>query len=816
MEFAPDGRLFVLEKGGAVRVVRNGALLSAPFVTVPALSDNEHGLLGIAFDPNFNANRYVYLYYTRPTSPPTNGVSRFTANGDTAVPGSELSILSQDYSGGSVHNGGAIHFGLDGKLYVAVGASNPNDSQDLGRHMGKILRINTDGTVPPDNPFVSTPGARPEIWAYGFRNPYTFAVDSATGVIYVNDVGEANWEEIDLLTKGGNYGWPVCEGPRNTGVGSCSSSSLSYPVYAYPHNGSSMSITGGAFYRATQFPSTYRGSYFFGDYAAGFIKGLNANNALFDFSNLSSPGAAPGTVDLKVGPDGALYYASIYTGTIVRISYYGAASNSPPVAAISANPTAGQSPLTVTFSGSATDADGDALSYSWSFGDGVTDAGATVTHTYYSVGQYTAALTVDDGQGGSDAKTTLIVVGSAPTPQIVTPSAGLTYQGGDTIAYSGVATDLKDGDLPDSAFSWTIVFHHDTHTHPFLGPIVGTKAGSFQIPSSGEVSANTWYRIHLVVTDSDGLKSEATRDVVPVTASFTLNTNVPGLVVTLDGQPFPTPFTTRGVVNFARAISAPSPQTVNGDTYVFSSWSDGGAATHTIRIPRQSTNYVATYVPASALPGGNDPDLAAAYSFDQGSGSTLSDDSGNGRTGAITNGAWSAGKYGQALSLDGTAFANIGDFSSVAVPYTIEFWFSMSSLPTGGFYKLFGQGGCCALMPSILLGDRLLLQTGPTRFVYGSTTFTAASLNQWHHAAFVIDSLSSLANWKVYIDGANVTGRMGFDIGPSSAFGNATTIGGNDLYTSFKNFKGLIDELRIYRTARSQAQIQADMVTPIK
>ena len=167
MDFAPDGRLFVCLQSGQLRVIKNGALLATPFVSLSVDSNGERGLLGVAFDPNFASNNFVYVYYTVPGTPPHNRVSRFTANGDVAAANSELAILDLDkLSSATNHNGGAIHFGPDGKLYVAVGENaTPSNAQTLSNRHGKVLRINSDGSIPPDNPFFNTAtGANRSIW----------------------------------------------------------------------------------------------------------------------------------------------------------------------------------------------------------------------------------------------------------------------------------------------------------------------------------------------------------------------------------------------------------------------------------------------------------------------------------------------------------------------------------------------------------------------------------------------------------------------------------------------------------------------------
>ncbi len=322
MAFAPDGRLFVCQQTGSLRVFKNGALLAAPFLTLAVNSSGERGLLGLAFDPNFAANQFVYVYYTTASAPLHNRVSRFTASGDVALPGSETSLLELDnLSAATNHNGGALHFGPDGKLYIAVGENaTSSNSQSLGNLLGKMLRINADGTIPPDNPFLAqTTGRNQAIWALGLRNPFTFGFQPGTGRLFINDVGQNTWEEINAGAAGANYGWPTCEG-------TCGVAGFANPLYQYLNDASTCAIAGGAFYNpaAPMFPAEYAGKYFFADYCAGFIRQLDpANNGVTGFATgLSSP------VDLQVGPDGALYYLQRGNGGQVwRVAYL---ANPPP------------------------------------------------------------------------------------------------------------------------------------------------------------------------------------------------------------------------------------------------------------------------------------------------------------------------------------------------------------------------------------------------------------------------------------------------------------------------------------------------------
>ena len=226
---APDGRVFVCEQGGRLRVVKNGTLLATPFMTLTVDSAGERGLLGVAFDPAFATNHYVYVYYTATAPAKHNRLSRFTANGDVAVAGSQLILLElNNLSSATNHNGGALHFGKDGKLYVAVGENaTPSNAQTKTNLLGKLLRLNPNGTIPTDNPFYSTAsGVNRAIWALGLRNPFTFAVQPGTGRIFINDVGQGTFEEVNEGVKGVNYGWPTTEGPT-------SNVDFEGPVYSY-------------------------------------------------------------------------------------------------------------------------------------------------------------------------------------------------------------------------------------------------------------------------------------------------------------------------------------------------------------------------------------------------------------------------------------------------------------------------------------------------------------------------------------------------------------------------------------------------------
>jgi glucose/arabinose dehydrogenase len=318
MAFAADGRLFVCEQGGTLRVIKNGVLLSTPFVSLTVSSVGERGLLGVAFDPGFESNRFVYLYYTATTPNVHNRVSRFTATGDVAQAGSETILMDLEPLGATNHNGGAIHFGIDGKLYIAVGENAVgSNAQTLANRLGKILRINADGSIPADNPFYNqASGVNRSIWALGLRNPFTFAVQPLSGTLHINDVGQNTWEEINLGVAGANYGWPATEGPT-------SNPAYRGPLYAYTQESSSgCAIAGGAFHSmlTVRFPLQYWGAYFFADLCGGWIRARHSNGDVSEFaSGISQP------VDLAFASDDSLYYLArgggSTTGVVYRISY---------------------------------------------------------------------------------------------------------------------------------------------------------------------------------------------------------------------------------------------------------------------------------------------------------------------------------------------------------------------------------------------------------------------------------------------------------------------------------------------------------------
>jgi putative heme-binding domain-containing protein len=329
LEVAPDGRVFVCEQTGALRVIKEGKLLPAPFVKLPVDATWERGLIGVTVAPDFPKAPHVFVCYVAARPYPHHVVSRFTAAGDVAAPGSEKILLEGDDQtklGGDVpagHQGGALHFGKDGRLYIAIGdqtAGKP--AQELNSLLGRLLRINPDGSIPADNPFASkAAGKYRATWALGLRNPFTFAVQPETGRLFINDVG-GQAEEVNEGVAGANYGWPTVDhgptaDPRFRG-----------PIHHYP----TACVIGGAFApRNSSWPKEYRGRYFFGDFNHGWIKTLDPARpaeARPFATGLRRP------VDLRFTPDGGLYvllrdawvidpFFKRATGALLRVRYAG-------------------------------------------------------------------------------------------------------------------------------------------------------------------------------------------------------------------------------------------------------------------------------------------------------------------------------------------------------------------------------------------------------------------------------------------------------------------------------------------------------------
>jgi glucose/arabinose dehydrogenase len=533
MEIAPDGRIFVCEQDGRLRVITpDGQLLAQPFLTLNVDNQMERGLLGVAFDPKFAQNGYVYVYYTVPQGKKThNRVSRFTADGNMVVPGSEKVLIDIQPPSRKVplqiHNGGAMHFGKDGKLYIAVGDhfQPMGDAQSLNTLHGKILRINPNGTIPQSNPFYRiAQGVNRAIYAYGFRNPFTFAIQPGTGRMFVDDVQLDNNEEINDVKRGGNYGWPLFQGTQR--LAKFATTPTKKPIFTYKHGmdaDEGCAITGGDFYNPQQaeFPSSYVGKYFFADYCNQWIKVIDpASRKVSDFA----VGVAPYLVDLDVGPDGSLYYLSRGSwtdgsglGSIHKIQYL---PSSPPSLAHPPGDALVSVGASATFSVSPVGT--EPFQFQWQRNDEDIPGATTLIYTTPPTtlddqgARYRVVVTNGFGTIESQEATLSVTTAQPPIATITSPDPSLRYHNGDTIVAAGDATDYQGNPLPDSAFTWQVDLHHDEHFHPVVPPTKGTRQVRFFTEPHGAGSGHLSYLITLTVTDpANGISTTTTREILP-------------------------------------------------------------------------------------------------------------------------------------------------------------------------------------------------------------------------------------------------------------------------------------------------------------
>ena len=532
MAIAPDGRIFIAQQGGKIRIVKDDRLIEAPFYAVPTASYDEQGLSGLTFDPDFLNNGFVYLTYSAAdgNNQSHQRISRLTANGDAGS--DEVVLFELPRSRIEYHLAGALQFGPDGKLYMVTGEGVGNDVQSLTDFAGKILRLNPDGSIPTDNPFCHDASNKLcSIWALGFRNPYVFQRRPDSDHFYLNDVGDTGFEEINDAVRGGNYGYPLNEGVRvNPGQ--------LPPIHAYPHLDGDCAIVGGAFYTGALFPAPYQHQYFFSDYCSGWIEYLDPGNP--QSPQMLGIAAGVGLVSLAVDAQGNLYYLArgstapdggsgtgFDTGQLYKISY-----------AQSAAPYLVTQPQSQTISvGSnasfSAQAGGQApLFYHWQR-DGVDipgaiDAAYTVTqaHTADTNAKFQVVVTNTLGAITSTSATLLVLDNQPPTATITLPPAGFVYTNGQEIVFAGNGTDPESGALPAGQLTWKIELHHDAHTHPFMPTTQGIAQGAIRAPEVPHATNGVFYRIYLIA--SDGVFSTTvTRDIYPAASLILTPTAAP-------------------------------------------------------------------------------------------------------------------------------------------------------------------------------------------------------------------------------------------------------------------------------------------------
>ncbi|HZV71564.1 MAG TPA: PQQ-dependent sugar dehydrogenase [Saprospiraceae bacterium] len=587
MVMAPDRRIFLTEKNGKVRVIRDDQLLDEPMLSIEVDENNERGLAHIVLHPDFEMNGYFYIYYSIPFLR-FNRISRFTANGDKAIPGSEVVIMNMDKTESDTHNGGAMLFGLDGYLYVSTGEGFQYwPSEDLTSTNGKVLRIDDLGNAVPDNPwFGLDAGSSNKIYAYGLRNPFTMSMHPLTGDIYVNDVGNLKFEEINKIVKGAFYGWPRLEGKA---TGQKLPPEYMDPVFQYAHENHYCCIAGSVFYNpeTPQFPESYIGKYFYSDYCTGHIHMLDVETGI-DKGVFISDGDR--VIDMLVSPAGNFYYlerkgigdgsqednTSTYEGTLWRVTYSGSGK---PFISIQPESTLSAVGDEVVFNVKAFGA--IPLTYKWYFNGmevtGNEQSSFAIDHASIDQDSSTVYVIVSNSSGQIVSDTAFLYVTNNHRPElnITSPGENVLYEAGDTVFFSGSGDDEEDGTLPPSGLSWRIDFHHDSHSHPGMPWMSGISEGAWVIPSVGETSSDVWYRIYLKATDSEGFSGIAYRDVFPRLGNIEVTSFPSGLNINLDGTVTETPYMFRGVAGVSRYVTAPLKQFYGDSVYFFEKWIDG-------------------------------------------------------------------------------------------------------------------------------------------------------------------------------------------------------------------------------------------------
>ena len=713
------------------------------------------------------------------------------------------------------------------KLYIGTGDEFEGaNSQDLTHDDGKIHRINlTDGSIPTDNPYYDaavaatyTPwvntstaistnapnlaldaeGVMTTIYSYGLRNPFRGYYDQESGTFWVGDVGGNNnmsWEDVHVARPGADHGWPSEEGyhgdPNDPGS----------PVHSYNHlngpgvnqtgvfGGSGASISGGLIYRGEQFPEEFQDGYFYGDWVRKWIRYLEVDWSTGEPVVVSDEHFANTTgqvLTFEEGPDGSLYYIttfqtgaiSNFTGTVNRL-VYDTSNRAPTGEGIVLDPgeeTSTTVPHTVTFEADVSDPDGDALSYQWSFGDGVdldgdgkgdtaTSTEAAPSWTYTEAGTYTVELIVTDANGAAKVfEPKLIQVGNAPVVTINSPADGLTFRAGDTLTLTGDVTDIEDGTVAE--VFWSAQFFHNDHVHPQLPPTPDQPGGlTLEVPTIGhDYFDDTGFFIYLTATDSDGLTTSQRVFVAPEESVTTYDVpDVTGVGITIDGVFFGSDIAYDNVINFQHTLAAPESYVDNGILFEFSHWSDDPSittATRTFVVPETDTTVAPVYE--------------------------------------------NSGIVSQSLKVEPTGAEPVPPLTlgQGGADFTIEGWVQMTagesvSKVDGLFLGTDEDGKPVDL--NFHSGEAHLFSRGlRTDVVTGTQTLQAG---EWHHVAVTREGGVT----RLYVDGAlDATSGIAWDKAIT-----VTSLGGS-IGGGSASLDGALDEIRMWDVARSGAEIAAN------
>jgi glucose/arabinose dehydrogenase/PKD repeat protein len=649
--WAPDGRMFIAEKDGKVKVQNPGQAVPATIVDLKdqVNSSGDRGLLGVAIDSDYPNHPYLYVAYVQeanPLMPDDTGrtASRIVRYDLAAGPSSTLSnpqvLLGTSSSApcpdtpsntvdcmpvdSSTHTIGTIRSAPDGTLFIGTGDGADFNGVDLRalRSLneqslaGKVLHVDRNGNGLPGHPFCTGNNDLTQnctkVWAEGFRNPFRFTMRN-DGVIVLGDVGWETYEELDLVPGGQSYGWPCFEGPSPTtgykDTPDCQSlPPQTPPDWGFNRFGTDGAMIGGPAYPGGSYPDDFDGAVFAGNYAQGTVTrvsfGPGGIAAVPFISDLSF-------VDLELGPTGDLVY--VYpgfgsTGGVYRVTF-DPAGRPHAQASVSGSAFDATSPYDFNFSSAgSTPANGShTLTYAWDFGDGATSTAANPSHTYTGTGPHTVTLTVTESVANKTDQDAVTVYpgNAAPPSKLQVVASPTTYRDGEPLTLTGSADDAVRLD-------WTVLIRHGSHIHPARS-FANTSQVTFDTIEDHD--ADSHYEAVLTATDADGARTAQSFSIFPETTTLALRSDPPGAALTYAGGLFTAPADLTSAVGFHTTISAPASFTSGGREYTFRSWSDAGARLHDIVIPPGGATLVAAYDGAPSPPPPDKPKDTAAPRF---------------------------------------------------------------------------------------------------------------------------------------------------------------------------------------------------------
>ncbi|WP_130735653.1 PQQ-dependent sugar dehydrogenase [Flavobacterium sp. J27] len=607
LEQSSDGRIFIAERGGIVKVYQNNTI--ATVFTVNTTTDNEQGLLGLTLHPDFETNGYIYVFYTIVDATIIrHRIERVEINNLNQEVSRQEILLLEPINGG-FHNGGDLKF-FNGYLYITVGDSQLNtNSQNLDTYKGKILRITENGLPAPGNPFYGNGSIQKQsIWVYGFRNPWRLIANETANKLFVLDVG-TSWEEVNEISNPTirNYAWGHPQG----GDGIQTETNLfTNPIFTYATGSIGNALTNGVLYNPSiiRYPNL-ENQFIFKDYVRTEIRSFDPN-LVNPVSTVFYTAPQQYALGMMLGNDGYIYYCRYgNNGALIKLDYITTAS-----------PTIVDQPLSqtvmetnpVTFSVSAS---GVSLTYQWYFNNvaipNATESSYTIPAVEFNnEGNYSVIVSNPAGTITSDIATlTVTPFTNAPQVQITAPLPTLTWNADDIIHFSATATDVEDGTLPPSAYSWDIdLFHEDVpgagHSHPGASP-EGVISGDFLASNQGEKTPNVWYRFTVTVTDSNGLTASDFVDVHPNLVDVTVTSDPALLHLELNQKPVTAPATRPVVANAnLQTLNALSPQYIDNVRYDFDHWSQGGTINQTFQAPASGNITYTAFYTETILPSG--------------------------------------------------------------------------------------------------------------------------------------------------------------------------------------------------------------------